>query len=374
MRVAKFAAANRRCLPVVQRLEGRTMLSVSPAAATTSAYYKDILATPGLVAYFPLDASVQANSVVGGFKGTLVGKAKIGAAGQGAPIAGDPSNAALALDGKGSYVSTNFGPQQTFANGAASYIAWVNFATTPALANRFFEIVSKSQSGNDLDLQAQTDNTIHFYTDSGSSTSFKPKSLAPGWHMLVATFDQNVGAQSRRLYWDGALVANDHYTGKHTAGGNDLSIGESLVFNGRYFQGSIDEVSVFNKSLTQQQVTTLFQATKVVPPKPATFSGVVFNDANNNGKLDTGEKDLAGWMVYIDTNNNGQFDPGEASTLTDANGKFSLTLQPGKTYVISVQIRRGFSQTSPTALAYTITVTNGGTFINENFGVRAAAL
>jgi uncharacterized delta-60 repeat protein len=46
------------------------------------------------------------------------------------------------------------------------------------------------------------------------------------------------------------------------------------------------------------------------PPLPGSISGVVFNDANQNGVRDPGETGLSGWTVYQDINNNGQLDSG----------------------------------------------------------------
>ena len=46
------------------------------------------------------------------------------------------------------------------------------------------------------------------------------------------------------------------------------------------------------------------------PPVPGSISGVVYNDANQNGVRDAGEAGLGGWTVYQDINDNGRFDSG----------------------------------------------------------------
>jgi hypothetical protein len=100
-----------------------------------------------------------------------------------------------------------------------------------------------------------------------------------------------------------------------------------------------------------------------------TISGSVFNDANGNGKKDTGEGILSGWRVYVDSNNNGMYDSGEQFVLTDSSGKFSFTFTAPGTYIISVQLKRGYYQTAPHALVYT--VKNPGTSVtNALFGVK----
>ena len=103
---------------------------------------------------------------------------------------------------------------------------------------------------------------------------------------------------------------------------------------------------------------------------PHTVSGTVFNDANTNGKLDAGESALAGFRVFIDANNDGRWDSSEASVLTDSSGHYSFTLTDTKTYIFGVQLNRGYYQTSPHALTYTVT---NATLANANFGVKKIA-
>jgi uncharacterized protein (DUF2141 family) len=103
-------------------------------------------------------------------------------------------------------------------------------------------------------------------------------------------------------------------------------------------------------------------------PVPATVTGVVWNDTNGNGKLDTGEPLLPGVQVYVDSNNNGVFDAGEPQSITDANGRYTLNnLTPG----VKIQVR----ETAPANVAithapggfYNLTPTSGQ-LISASFG------
>jgi hypothetical protein len=63
------------------------------------------------------------------------------------------------------------------------------------------------------------------------------------------------------------------------------------------------------------------------------------------------------------------YDSGEQFVLTDSSGKFSFTFTTPGTYIISVQLKRGYYQTAPHALVYT--VKNPGTSVNNAlFGVK----
>jgi len=99
------------------------------------------------------------------------------------------------------------------------------------------------------------------------------------------------------------------------------------------------------------------------------ISGSVFNDPNANGSKDAGEGGLAGWRVFVDADGDGVFDASETSVLTDATGKYRLSIAPGS-YRIQVLIPNGWAATIPGSAARKITLAGGGTTSNKNFGVR----
>ncbi len=90
--------------------------------------------------------------------------------------------------------------------------------------------------------------------------------------------------------------------------------------------------------------------------RKATKSGMKFHDLNANGVKDAGEPGLQGWTItaYKDTNGNGVKDAGEttvgASAVTDANGNYSMSLNPGK-YVVCETQQAGWTQSYPTGSA-----------------------
>ncbi len=101
---------------------------------------------------------------------------------------------------------------------------------------------------------------------------------------------------------------------------------------------------------------------------PASISGSVFNDADNNGVKAVGESGMAGWTVYIDANSNAQLDSGEISVVTSATGAYSFTgLNPG-TYRVRQVPQAHWSQTTPGASFVDVTVTAGQTGVGPVFG------
>jgi MSHA biogenesis protein MshQ len=175
----------------------------------------------------------------------------------GAPIGVD-GNRALLFDGTDGYVDTTL---QGGITTKASMMAWVDLAVAPSGVGHIDYVAGESQSGNDLDVQFESDNRLHFYTAAGSNLSFSPDAttLVNKWHMIVVTLD--IGTGARAIYWDGKVVATDN------GGGNankttEFSVGESKVFTGRYFDGGIDEVALWNRALSASEVAAIYASTR----------------------------------------------------------------------------------------------------------------
>jgi len=103
-------------------------------------------------------------------------------------------------------------------------------------------------------------------------------------------------------------------------------------------------------------------------PPPATISGTVFDDANKDGKKESTEAGLGNWKVYIDANNNGKLDAGEKSVTTSSTGAWSFGSLAAGTYIIRIVQQTGFTRTTPAGGSYTITVAAGATVGGKLFG------
>jgi hypothetical protein len=174
----------------------------------------------------------------------------------GAPI-GMPGNHCLQFDGKTGWIGTT---QKGGINGAGSMMAWVKLAALPSIDGHMSYIAGESQDGNDFDMQFEQDNAVRFYTAGGSHVSYSPNPtmLANHWHLIFVTFD--TGAHTRRLYWDGKLATADTDAGEPTKT-SEFSIAESTVFGGRFFDGRIEDVALWNRSLTAREIAGIYMST-----------------------------------------------------------------------------------------------------------------
>ncbi|MGC8551406.1 MAG: LamG domain-containing protein [Phycisphaerae bacterium] len=245
------------------------------AAATVRADYVSTVESFNPLGYWRFTSTSQANSSVNGYTGTFNGSAALGASGSGPTLAGHPGNADLNLTANGSttspnpnsYVSTDLTGQ---INQSGSMVAWINMAALPSTTNSFFYIAGESQYGNDFDLQIQNDNLLYFYTEAGghvvAPTAFTAADLNK-WIFVAATFTAN---SSRDLYINGQLVASNT-PGGHSLDSAAFNIGESTVFPGRWFNGGIDEVAVYNTQLSSTDIQQIYNSASNVP-EPTTLA------------------------------------------------------------------------------------------------------
>ncbi len=75
--------------------------------------------------------------------------------------------------------------------------------------------------------------------------------------------------------------------------------------------------------------------------------GSQFSDLDGDGLRDPGEPALAGWTAYLDENANGRRDATERSTVTDAEGNYTLRSVVDGTHLVAVETPDGWQQTLP---------------------------
>ena len=94
------------------------------------------------------------------------------------------------------------------------------------------------------------------------------------------------------------------------------------------------------------------------------MSGEVFDDAHDDGTLDSGDAGLAGWTVQLLNSLNKVV----STTTTDSNGDYSFNdVGPG-IYSIAAVAQPGYIQTAPSSGPITISATSGATLSGQDFG------
>jgi PKD repeat protein len=129
--------------------------------------------------------------------------------------------------------------------GAMTLEAWVN---PSAVSGAWRDVIYK---GNDnYYLMATSTAGSAPAGRAGSAKAMAPSSLpVGGWTHLAVTYDN----AAVRLYVNGTLAATTAYTGALPTSSNPLQIGGDSIY-GQYFKGSIDEVRIYSRALSQSEI------------------------------------------------------------------------------------------------------------------------
>ena len=214
-------------------------------------------ADKSLVLYLPFDEGVGATAEdVSSYRnaGTVVGNALW--------VAG-PKGMALEFV-NGSHVTIQEIPEYD-VTAEVSLLAWVKATTVPNWAR----VIDKSQwqtTGFDLVL---TQNVglprLEFFVNNTTSLVDGTTAVIDNeWHFIVGTF----GNKMLRIYVDGVRQGEAQSTGQVDINPNDWPLmigGESSSNGGQQFLGSIDEVAMYNRELSAEEVMGIFQKGMPLP-------------------------------------------------------------------------------------------------------------
>jgi len=202
----------------------------------------------GLVGYWNLDqgsGTIAYDSSGYSNHGTIYG---------GASWTSGKVNGALNFDGSNDYVncgkSAVLDPTQE-----ATVEAWVNFKKLPSAAGHIMAIAGRSFVGADLDLQTETDNRFKFYIGPGAGGGCVAISntvvQADKWYHVVGTYQAN---SNMKIYVNGTLERTTSISIARNHNSGTFCIGASPYWGGRFFNGTIDEVSVYSRALSAEEI------------------------------------------------------------------------------------------------------------------------
>jgi prepilin-type N-terminal cleavage/methylation domain-containing protein len=221
----------------------------------------------GLMAYWPFDegsgsstVDVSGNNRKGSWVGTPAGSKGYYSAGKVGPYAGY-------FDGTTNYVAASGTPFQFSNTAPFSLVLWVNL--TSATGGNFPRLISKESNpltAQDFNVSLGISSNVDFFDRgmAGNATATVDENsgtgIAPGtWYNIAATYD----GQTMSLYNNGTLMANVSST-RSIGNANDLFIGalSPVPFPSSLFNGYVDDVRIYNKSLSPAEVQALYNAEK----------------------------------------------------------------------------------------------------------------
>ncbi|MEJ0101435.1 MAG: LamG-like jellyroll fold domain-containing protein [Bacteroidota bacterium] len=167
-----------------------------------------------------------------------------------------PPSTALKLDGINDYIDCG---SSISAPTIKTLECWVKFGSLSTVQ----EIVSKSKTSNGIELLIYNNSLAFFCMNTISNVShidYPASNLTTDkWYHIAATWD-GVDRTTMRLYVNGVSVGTRVDAGNvGTTGVSDPGVGSKLMVGNwndgaRFFSGSIDEVRVWDKLLTQAEL------------------------------------------------------------------------------------------------------------------------
>jgi hypothetical protein len=132
------------------------------------------------------------------------------------------------------------------------------------------EIASRSGGGTDLDLQAETDNKFKFFIGTGAPNVAVSNTVIEidKWYHVVGTYS---AANFVEIYVNAVLEDTVPISITRGTNPNDFLIGQSAAWSGRFFNGVIDEVKIYDRTLSAAEVRAEYLQVSISP------SSVVMN-------------------------------------------------------------------------------------------------
>jgi parallel beta-helix repeat protein len=165
------------------------------------------------------------------------------------------THGAIHFDGVDDYVDCGAGAGLD-PTAAATIEAWVKMDTLPSTAGRIFHIAGRSGFETDVDLLATNiNNRFRFYVEKGKFAESTTVIQVGVWYHVVGTYAAN---DHVRIFVNGTLEQHTPISVARSGNPNDFTIGGSVYWGDRRFHGTIDEVSVWCRSLDASEVLAQF--------------------------------------------------------------------------------------------------------------------
>jgi len=214
---------------------------------------------------------------------------------------------AFAFDGINDQFTVPHDPMLNVDQGNLTISAWVyvnDFDNNDGIVDK-----RHSTSSNYYSLCLIAARNARFFTHDGSGYSMVASNplLANTWYHIVAVVDQSDPTNGIRLYIDG-ILKDTSIPQSPVSNSLDLLIGRGL--SNRYFKGMIDEVAIWKRPLSQQEVSELYGSSGPI------ICQTIPGDLNSDGFvniLDMGIVSLdfgrtSGFDIRADTNSDGEVD------------------------------------------------------------------
>jgi hypothetical protein len=201
----------------------------------------------GLVAYYPFNGNADDESGNGN-NGTILGGVNAAHDRFGNP------GSAFRFDGSTGYITVPNSPSLQKPDSSVSVLAWVNVENW---YNTWAGLVAKSESAarGQYALAFQDGGRIDVDVASTYVWFFTGLPFQPGqWYFAAYTWD----GDTIRVYVNGELIDSKQYSIPPTVDSHPLELGRHTPGNTEYLDGTLDDVRIFDRALTGDEIQELF--------------------------------------------------------------------------------------------------------------------
>lgn len=220
-------------------------------AANTQVTFLPATVASGLAAYWNLDGNLRDS--VNGFHGTARGTEPL------AYVAGKPGlGQALQLDGADQFVEITGGDSANnlaFAGGSVSIAGWFKVNT---FDTSWQCLIARGEGSSWRVARNSASDTMSY---AGGLTDVTGATLVTdgNWHHFVAITDQTAEEFGTALYIDGVLDGSQSGTPVLTENSTqNVMIGENPDARSREWNGELDELAIWSRVLTTEEIATLY--------------------------------------------------------------------------------------------------------------------
>ncbi|WP_144391410.1 DUF6701 domain-containing protein [Pleionea sediminis] len=210
-------------------------------------------------------------------------------------IVGSPGTCGYGeFDGSATYLQIDHDPLLSFSTNM-SITLWMKPNAIPGTG--LSSLVSKDEN---YEFHLNSSGEIYWWWQQSSLTTSGANIQAGNWYHIGITFEDG----EQKIYVNGIELASSNWSGTLPQNTDPLQVGQDQLASGRFFNGLIDEVRIFNNTLSHGQVVqTMLQV------HPCTGSSICPFDYTDNFNVQSygnndGTKNFAGnWQESGDNNN-----------------------------------------------------------------------
>jgi hypothetical protein len=161
---------------------------------------------------------------------------------------------ALKFDGSADYLAAPDSESLDINGDQLSIVAWIN-GESWSLAKHIVRKIADEPASPIYVFRVQPDQVRAILSTSAGNTTIQGTTVLPTneWIHVALAYD---GGEAR-IYVNGQLDVSSNVSGEITQSNNELRIG--LGDPAGYFHGTIDDVRIYNKALTQEEIQAIMQ-------------------------------------------------------------------------------------------------------------------